>query len=154
MEGGDAAEHGGAEGAEMERDSTGEGMAQACDPPASLDWDFTAQYEASQRQHRQAGKEGSKNQTAVQGQKQISRQGEEDAGERDCRGGISEECQAWQEAALVAEGKMEVPRLRTGCRATQVPMEDEVQVVATAVGAEESRPTLGKRNKLSSGGVL
>ena len=47
----------------------------------------------------------------------------------------------------MAAGEMEVPRLRTGCRATQVPTEDEAQVVATAVGAEESRPTLGKRGQ-------
>ena len=35
--------------AEMERDSEGEQMAHACDPPVSLDWDFTAQYEAMLR---------------------------------------------------------------------------------------------------------
>ena len=71
----------------------------------------------------------------------------EDAGERDCKGWIREDCQAWKETALVAAGELEVPCLRTGCRATQVPTEDEVQVVATAVGAEESRPTLGKRGQ-------
>ena len=41
---------------------------------------------------------------------------------------------------------MVVPRLRGGCRATQVPTEDEVQVVATAVGAEGGGRTPGKRN--------
>ena len=64
-----------------------------------------------------------------------------------CKGGISKGCQAWKEAAWVAAGMLEVPRLRAGCRATQVPTEDEVQVVATAVGAEESRSTLGKRGQ-------
>ena len=57
----------------------------------------------------------------------------------------------------MAEGKMEVPRLRTRCRATQVPMKDGVQVVATAVGAEESRHTLGKRGQgeeISRGGEM
>ena len=66
----------------------------------------------------------------------------EDAGERDCRGGISEECQAWKEAALLAAGEMEVPRFRTGCRAMQVQTEDEVQVVATAVQAEGSHSAI------------
>ena len=151
--------------AEVESDSEGEEMAQACDPPVSLDWDFTAQYEAMLRRQWQAGGnagrlerhyaqgrsrywwEELKDQTAVQGQKESGRQGAEDEGERDCSGAVSEECHAWQEAGLVAEGKMEVPRLRTGCRATQVPTEDEVQVVATSVGAEGSRRTLGKRGQ-------
>ena len=73
------------------------------------------------------------------------------AGERDCRGGISEDCQAWKEATLVAAGELEVPRLRTGCRATQVQTEDEVQVVATAVEAEGSRCALGKRGQGGGG---
>ena len=49
VEGGDAAEQGGAEEAEMEQDSEGEEMTRAHKPPVSLNWDFTAQYEASQR---------------------------------------------------------------------------------------------------------
>ena len=56
------------------------------------------------------------------------------------------ECQAWQETALVAKGEMVVPRLRSGRRATQEPMEVEVHIVATTVGAEEGRRTLGKRD--------
>ena len=57
------------------------------------------------------------------------------------------ECQAWQETALVAKGKMEVPRLRSGRRVTSEPTEEEVSIVATAVGAEGGRRTLGKRNQ-------
>ena len=60
---------------------------------------------------------------AAQGQRRSSWQGEEDTGERDRRGGVSVECQAWQEAALIAKGEMEVPRLRSGRRATQEPTE-------------------------------
>ena len=41
--------------AEVVSDTEGEEMAQACDPPVSLDWDFTAQKEAMLRQQRQAG---------------------------------------------------------------------------------------------------
>ena len=51
------------------------------------------------------------------------------------------ECQAWQEAVLIAKGEMEVPRLRSGRRATQEPTEEEVHIVATAVVAEEGRRT-------------
>ena len=64
---------------------------------------------------------------------------------------VSEECQAWKEAALVATGEMEVSRLRTGCREKQVQTEDEVQVVATAVEAEGSRGALGKRGRRGGG---
>ena len=131
VEGGDAAEQAGAEEAEMEQDSEVEETTQAHDPPVRLNWDFTAQYEASQRRRRQAGEDAAAQERSrssywwlrgadsKEGPEEQTEQGEEDAGERDCRGGVIEECQAWQEAALVAEGKMVVPRLRGGCRATQ-----------------------------------
>ena len=56
------------------------------------------------------------------------------------------ECQAWQETAQVAKGEMVVPRPRSGRRVVPEPTEEEVHVVATAVGAEGGRRTLGKRN--------
>ena len=89
---------------------------------------------------------------AAQGQRPSSWQGEEDTRERDRRGGVSVECQAWQETALVAKGEMVVPRLRSGRRGTQEPTEEEVHIVATAVGTEEGRCTLGKRDLEGPGG--
>ena len=83
---------------------------------------------------------------AAQGQRRSSRQEGADTGERDRRGGVSVECQAWQEAALIAKGDLEMPCLRSGRRATQEPTDEEVHIVATAVGAEEGRRTLGKRD--------
>ena len=79
-------------------------------------------------------------------------QGEGGTGEMERRGGVSRECQAWQETALVAKGEMVVPRLRSGRRGTQEPTEEEVHIVATAVGTEEGRCTLGKRDLEGPGG--
>ena len=44
--------------AEVGSDSEGEGMAQVCDPPVNLDWDFTPQYEAMLREREQSGWKG------------------------------------------------------------------------------------------------
>ena len=57
MEGGDAAEKGGAEEAGMELDSEGEEMTHAYDPPVSLNWELAAQYEEAQRLQRQVEEE-------------------------------------------------------------------------------------------------
>ena len=62
---------------------------------------------------------------------------EKDTEEVGCSEGVSVECQAWREATLIARGEMVVPHLRSRKEGTQEQTWEEVQVMATVVGAEE-----------------
>ena len=53
---------------------------------------------------------------------------------------ISEECQAWKAARLVAIGEAKVPRLRSGCRAKPAPKAG----IEIGAGAGQPRAVLGK----------
>ena len=111
----------------------GEGDDAAEQGGIEVEWDDATQREDEERE------------TAAQGLRQSSRQRGADTEEGGSSGGVSVECQAWKETTLMARGEMVVPRLRSRQRATQEQTSEEVQLMATVVGAEEGGRMHGKR---------
>ena len=108
---------------------------------SSLNTELAAQYELAQEQQRLE----EEMEAAARGQRRSCWQRGADTEEVGCSEGVRVECQAWRETTLIARGEMVVPRLRSRQRGAQEKTAEEVQIMATVVGAEEGCCTPGQK---------
>ena len=107
----------------------------------NLNLELAAQYKMAQEQK----KLEEAIEAAAQGRGRSCWQRGADTEEVGCSEGVRVECQAWRETTLIARGEMVVPRLRSRQRGAQEKTAEEVQIMATVVGAEEGCCTPGQK---------